>query len=57
MTEAGSAAVSAPPDDVNEPEIATVASRVPDAAVSGVAGLEPLRISMVAAEPMFFFCS
>ncbi len=52
VTDAGSAAVSTPPDDVNEPEIATVARRVPDAAVSGVAGFVPDRISIVAADPM-----
>lgn len=42
VTAAGSAAVSTPPEDVKLPEIVTVANKIPDAAVSGVAGFVPV---------------
>lgn len=49
---AGSAAVSTPPVEVKLPEMVIEHSKVPDAAVSGVAGFAPDRISMIAPEPM-----
>src|SRR6478735_1487313 len=51
-TAPGSAAVSTPSVEVHAPAMVMDARSVPDAAVSGVAGLAPERISMIEPVPM-----